>query len=148
MKTIKIAKWMSGYDNKNFARLLIGYDDGTYEEVKVKLNGNSSIRYYYWFDGDLEDPFPGIYNDINSRTFKNYFNIQTIIGMNKTNGYKKIKELEESWKKYVENGLASYDKAKEKEKEYYRNWHCSSEEKKEFWKEYYEQYQKTLNEGS
>ena len=119
MKIIKMAKWLSGDGNSRFAKLLIGYNDGEYEVIKFKLSGASKVTHYEWHNDALYDDGidpHGIY--CSSTTFRPFINISQIINLNKTNGHKKIKELEEKWRILVENCIASYDKAKADEAAY------------------------------
>lgn len=106
MKVTK-AKWLTGSNdgNRTFARLLVTYDNGTYEEIKVKLNGESNVRFWHYVTPWELDPFEGwLYEDL---SFKIDMAIFEIIGLTKTEAHKEIKRKEKMWKTQIERANKS-----------------------------------------
>lgn len=127
MKKISYGKWLTGIDNSNFAKLLVLYDDDTYEQIKVSISGQSKITMWYWNEpcyeaGDCDGDRGYRYVE---RTFRSVMAISTIKGMTAEEGQKYIAEKEMEWQSLVEKEKINYKAMKKKERiNYMTVWHC------------------------
>lgn len=114
MKKIINGKWLTGIDNSNFAKLLILYDDGTYEQIKVSISGRSKITMWYWNEPCYEagdcDGDRGYW--CIERTFRSVMAISTIKGMTAEEGQNYIAKKEMEWQSLVDEEKIN-SKAKE-----------------------------------